>query len=496
MLTAAGSAATPQQMSAVGGVDSQPVFPDMIDDTEQRAKRTRLNDDMKEMREIMTKMMQQSMETSLAVRALTEVIAGQRGVAPTAVTDVAAAVAPPSALASAPAVGTNNAPIVVSIHKEENVEGKVPEEVRNHVDNVVKKHTKAIQKYIKTKERKEALDKDLEYMRESGFKYPPGTRPFKSQVELNELDDEVLPDALEDDWVFSVKIAKSTRYRDAMLQIHHATAAFIKACYAEAYAQREKAVLKETRKDAFFQSCAEFQFEHAAWEKLGLDDPVRKVQNQRLVQRYTEDAYQQMVDKVRSDADKIKKQKEMRDQSEKKKAEELASAQPKQLITEVFAHFARREVAKGLAAAKADVRPDEPMDGEEQAGGDPEAESDEAVGQEAVTKLVNTMVHHSKRSQTKTKPKQDSVHKKGSEKAKGKSKGKAKGEGKGNGAEKGWRAWQARTNGSSKGSGSYQDSGKNNAHWSKNWSTPPAAAGGKGKGKGKEKATPGRKGVR
>ena len=206
----------------------------------------------------MMKMMQQSMETSAAIRALTEVIAGQRNVVPGVVAAAAgppsapvvppsAPVGPPSApvpssaLARTSTIGTNDAPLVVEVHKDENIEGKVPEEVRNHVDNVVKKHTKVIEKYIKAKSRKETLDKDLEYMRQPGFKYPPGTRPFKSQVELNELDDEVLPDALEDDWVFTIKIAKGTRSRDAMLQVHHGTAAFIKDCYASAYAKRVEA---------------------------------------------------------------------------------------------------------------------------------------------------------------------------------------------------------------------------------------------------------------
>lgn len=96
---------------------------------------------------------------------------------------------------------------------------KVPDEVKQAITKYVKRTSDRITKNIRANKRLEMAKSDLEEMGTPG-RYPAGTRPFKSQADMAELD-EPMDECSSNDFVFALTIPARTSRREAVAILHY-----------------------------------------------------------------------------------------------------------------------------------------------------------------------------------------------------------------------------------------------------------------------------------
>ena len=101
---------------------------------------------------------------------------------------------------------------------------KLPAEVEKQLHKVVKTFESDLRIYINWQGRVEKTKEDVKVHGEPGLKSQSGTRPFKSPVELTDLDN-VISDCVNGDSTWVVKLPMGTTKRQAMGIIHHVSQA-------------------------------------------------------------------------------------------------------------------------------------------------------------------------------------------------------------------------------------------------------------------------------
>ena len=191
---------------------------------------------------------------------------------------------------------------------------KVPEEIKQCITRYMKKASDKVQKTIRASKRLDLAKADLETMNESG-RYPPGTRPFKSQAGLPELD-EMLAECASEDFTFAVTVPQGSSRREALAIMHHALTRETKRINTTALAERvdkEKAMVKRSQ---ILEECQAVVEKQLQVDKLGLDDPVQQSNAEEAIQSFMEGEYGKMIQEIR------KKEQRTKEAAEKKKAAE------------------------------------------------------------------------------------------------------------------------------------------------------------------------------
>ena len=207
---------------------------------------------------------------------------------------------------------------------------KVPEELKQAVCKFMKKTGDRIAKNVKACKRLDLAKSDLNDMETPG-RYPAGTRPFKSQADMIELD-EILAECGSEDFTFAVTIpARSTR-REALAHLHHS---FTKECKRtntlalEERVMKEKAMLKRSQ---IMQDCKAAIDKHLDIDNLGLDDPIQQQSIDDAIESLMEDEYGKIIQDVRKREQKTKEDAEKKKAQEEKEKQKILESHPSTLM--------------------------------------------------------------------------------------------------------------------------------------------------------------------
>ena len=185
---------------------------------------------------------------------------------------------------------------------------KVPEEVKQGITKFMKRTSDRISKNIKACKRLEIAKADLKEMDTAG-RYPAGTRPFKSQVDMAELD-QLHEECAHQDHTFTVTIpARSTR-REVFATIHHNLTKECKRINTIAMDERvgkEKAMLKRCQ---IMQDCQAVIDKILDVDSLGLDDPIQQQSFDDAIEALKEEEYGKIIQEVRKKEQKAKEEAE------------------------------------------------------------------------------------------------------------------------------------------------------------------------------------------
>mmetsp|Transcript_75271 Transcript_75271/g.233689 ORF Transcript_75271/g.233689 Transcript_75271/m.233689 type:complete len:622 (-) Transcript_75271:42-1907(-) len=240
---------------------------------------------------------------------------------------------------------------------------ELPEKYVKHIGKVASNHENNINKYHKASSRLEKSREDLDVLRDAstGYRYPPGIRPFRSPTDNIELD-EAWSATRNSDVTVSVVIEKGSSRRDAMAKLHHAHVVRNRAISLEGLEARVNALRPLITRSAYYEAIDDMNDDPS--ENFDLDEPVRPAIDRRLIYEKAEQMYARIVDKTRT-----RKQKEIDDrEKERKKKEaeemELANAKPSTLLADLVGsvieeRLAQRNSQSPNAAEKdMDVEPD------------------------------------------------------------------------------------------------------------------------------------------
>ena len=215
-----------------------------------------------------------------------------------------------------------------------NQSNKVPEEIKQCITRHMKKASDKIQKSIRASKRLDLAKADLETMTESG-RYPPGTRPFKSQAGLPELD-EMLAECTENDFTFSVTVPQGSSRREALAIMHHAFTRETKRINTAALTERvekEKAMVKRSQ---ILEECHAVVAKQLQIDKLGLDDPVQQSNAEEAIQCFMEGEYGKMIQEIRKKEQRTKEAAEKQKAAEEKEKLKILQSHPSTLMKDAL----------------------------------------------------------------------------------------------------------------------------------------------------------------
>ena len=207
---------------------------------------------------------------------------------------------------------------------------KVPDEVKQAITKYMKRTSDRITKNIRANKRLEMAKSDLEEMGTPG-RYPAGTRPFKSQADMAELD-EPLDECSGNDFVFAVTIPARTSRREALAILHHSLTKETKRINTLALEERvakEKAMLK---REQIMIECQAIVDKIRDVDHLGLDDPIQRQSIDEAIQVLQEEEYGKVIQDIRTKEQKTKEEAEKRKAQVEKEKQKILESHPSTLM--------------------------------------------------------------------------------------------------------------------------------------------------------------------
>ena len=327
---------------------------------------------------------------------------------------------------------------------------KLSSEIHKHLDGIAKTYEKTITKYMRSRNQVKKLGDDLDFLAapENNFKYPPGTRPFKSPVEFAQLD-EVLAETATGPVVFEVRMARGTSRREALAQLHFQNTCWQKKIHLEAATEYHEVLTAAAKKQTYLDACNSWP-DVAARSDDGLDDPIAREHNRTLAREVVEKNFKKIVDGARAKWDATEKQKE----EEKKKREEtdkaLLARNPGNLLRELV----QSEVTRAVHVEDDQMGEEEPRENQKDKAQAfvesvrPEAKTKAKAKAKAKTKSAASPAPKAKSKGAGAPPARAGGGKgKGGKQERGQEQGKGKGKGQNQGAQQ-WGNGQAQRTGS------------------------------------------------
>ena len=127
---------------------------------------------------------------------------------------------------------------------------QVPTEIKSIIHKTMRRAGDRIQRNLRAQKRLEAAQADMDTMQAVG-RYPAGTRPFKCQSDMVELD-ESLGEAIREKYVFQIEVPQGSSRKEALAITHHAFTKESKRINLEAMKEKvEKEKLRNKRERIF-----------------------------------------------------------------------------------------------------------------------------------------------------------------------------------------------------------------------------------------------------
>jgi hypothetical protein len=228
-----------------------------------------------------------------------------------------------------------------------------------HYVKVARKFEENVLRYQNSDRNLRQVRADIDEMKNSSvkFRYPPGTRPWKSPGDGVQLDQLWIP-SKEEDYVVSIVVPKGSTRREVLQQLHHCHEMSRKDVHAEALCEHVNLLKPLTTRSAFFRACAEFKRDEL--EDLDLAHGRQVTANGKLALKKCEDLYSSVIDRIRAKRTSDKKSEEEKARIEKEKEEVLKKLDPKaalQGMVQAAVQKAVGEVKMDVDATPTDVRP-------------------------------------------------------------------------------------------------------------------------------------------
>ena len=221
---------------------------------------------------------------------------------------------------------------------------KLPVEVEKQLHKVVKTFESDLRKYINLQGRVDKTKEDVKVLGEPGLKYPSGTRPFKSPVELTDLDN-VISDCVNGDSTWVVKLPKGTTKRQAMGIIHHSFTGMYKQFSLEALQAQLDAKKAVTTRHAFLSKCKQKVEEITKVDACGLEDSGLQDFPQEAFQARFDALYHDMVSKIRKQRTAEKLAAERQAEQDRKTKENLAQREPATLLHDLVGELVQQNLS-------------------------------------------------------------------------------------------------------------------------------------------------------
>ena len=220
---------------------------------------------------------------------------------------------------------------------------KIPEEIRTAVVKHMKRSGERIQKNIRAQKRLDKAQEDVALLKEDSSRYPPGTRPFRFQNDLVELD-EPLPEAADSVFRFVVEVPAGATRKEALALLHHYYTSETKRINCEAMEIRVNRDKDRCKKNVLVNDCLAIVASMQNIDKLGLDDPEETADMSLHIRKLVEDEYSKMVENVRKAEHKLKLEEDAKKAKAEKQANELKSTHPTSLMRDVVESIVEKKV--------------------------------------------------------------------------------------------------------------------------------------------------------
>ena len=227
------------------------------------------------------------------------------------------------------------------------------EDVLQHMLQLIQEQREAMQQFMTsfhhgptqvTVGRVDKTKEDVKVLGEPGLKYPSGTRPFKSPVELTDLDN-VISDCVNGDSTWVVKLPKGTTKRQAMGIIHHSFTGMYKQFSLEALQAQLDAKKAVTTRHAFLSKCKQKVEEITKADACGLEDSGLQDFPQEAFQARFDALYHDMVSKIRKQRTAEKLAAERQAEQDRKTKENLAQREPATLLHDLVGELVQQNLS-------------------------------------------------------------------------------------------------------------------------------------------------------
>ena len=215
---------------------------------------------------------------------------------------------------------------------------QLPKGLMTKLEGESKKFENVVHKYLRSRSRTDQMQSIVEVMRkdyEEGKleRYPTGTRPFKSNENLRELDF-AWSEGMQKDVSITINIKQGSTRREALQILHYAQTMYSQIINAEAAMAHRDAMHVKAKKVEFMSMMKaiidEAANEHKARE-WDLDEPVRP-DHLEAINIKVEDLYKQVIDRVEKDVSDKEKEAAKKRLKDKEVDNELLTARPEMLL--------------------------------------------------------------------------------------------------------------------------------------------------------------------
>ena len=181
---------------------------------------------------------------------------------------------------------------------------QVPAEIKSIIHKTMRRAGDRIQRNLRAQKRLEAAQTDMDTMQAVG-RYPAGTRPFKCQSDMVELD-ESLGEAIREKYVFQIEVPQGSTRKEALAIMHHAFTKESKRINLEAMKEKVEKEKLRNKRERIFEECAAAIKDATEVDKLDLDDPVNTKNIDDAIKVVQDMEYGKMIEEVRKEGQKMK----------------------------------------------------------------------------------------------------------------------------------------------------------------------------------------------
>ena len=219
---------------------------------------------------------------------------------------------------------------------------QVPTEIKNIIHKTMRRAGDRIQRNLRAQKRLEAAQADIDTMQAAG-RYPAGTRPFRCQSDMVELD-EYLGEAFRDKYVFQIEVQQGSTRKEALAIMHHAFTKESKRINLEAMKERVEKEKLRNKREKIFEECAAAIKDATEVDKLDLDDPVNTKNIDNAIKVVQDMEYGKMIEEVRKEEQKMKEKEEKHKKRKEKEMNELKDNHPATLMRDVVNQMVAEKV--------------------------------------------------------------------------------------------------------------------------------------------------------
>ena len=217
-----------------------------------------------------------------------------------------------------------------------------------------------IQRNLRAQKRLEAAQADMDTMQAVG-RYPAGTRPFKCQSDMVELD-ESLGEAIREKYVFQIEVPQGSSRKEALAITHHAFTKESKRINLEAMKEKVEKEKLRNKRERIFEECAAAIKDATEVDKLDLDDPVNTKNIDDAMKVVQDMEYGKMIEEVRKEEQRMKEKEEKQRKDKENVMNELKDNHPATLMRDVVNQMVAKKVNE---IKKENEEEDQEMQGEE-----------------------------------------------------------------------------------------------------------------------------------